>query len=125
MKIGSGPPYFGFEEGLDYQDFAPGGLGPFFSGQKLTDNYILSDDGFRVLLLAKAYSNICDGSIASINRLLIMLFGANGKAYVVDNLNMSMIYKFEFVPSSLQLALLTQSGVFPRPTGVSYSVVHP
>ena len=63
LTIGTGPPYFGWEEGQDYEDFAPGGLGPFYSGQKLTDNFILTDDGFRVLILAKAFSNICDGSI--------------------------------------------------------------
>lgn len=125
LKIASGPPYFGFDEGLDYQDFAPGGLGPFYSGQKLTDNYLLADDGFRVLILAKAFSNICDGSINSINRLLLTLFGSSGKAYVVDDLDMTMKYVFEFPLSSLQLAILTSSGVFPKPTGVSYTVVQP
>lgn len=123
LKLASGPPYFGFEEGQDYQDFGPGGLGPFYSGGKLTDNYIMPDDGFRVLILAKAFSNICDGSIGAINRLLLTLFGASGKAYVVDNQDMTFNYTFEFPMTPLQLAILTNSGVFPKPTGVSYSVV--
>lgn len=123
LKISAGPPYFGWEEGLDYQPFGPGGLGPFYSGQKLTDNYILSDDGFRVLILAKAFSNICDGSVESINRLLLTLFGSSGKAYVRDNNDMTFDYVFEFQLTALQSAILTNSGVFPKPTGVSYSVV--
>jgi hypothetical protein len=123
LKLVEGPPWFGFEEGVDYQPFGPGGLGPFYSGQKLTDNFILSDDGFRVLILAKAFSNICDGSIKSINRLLIVLFGTSGKAYVRDNSNMSFDYIFEFKPTALQQAILVNSGVFPKPVGVSYTVV--
>lgn len=123
LKLVQGPPWFGFDEGVDYQPFGPGGLGPFYSGQKLTDNFILSDDGFRVLILAKAFSNICDGSSRSINRLLQMLFGTTGKAYVRDNLDMSFDYVFEFQPTALQYAILVNSGVFPKPVGVSYSVV--
>ena len=123
IKIGTGLPYFGFVEGLDYQPFGTGGLGPFYSGQQTTENYLLSDPGFRVLILAKAFSNICDGSIKSINRLLLTLFGSSGKAYVVDNLDMTMNYTFEFQLSPLQSAILTSSGVFPKPTGVSYTIV--
>lgn len=123
LKLASGPPYFGFDEGVDYQDFGPGGLGPFYSGGKLVDNYELTDDGFRVLILAKAFSNICDGSIPSINYLLRLLFGASGKAYVVDTGGMAFQYVFEFPMSPLQAAILSNSGVFPKPTGVSYTVV--
>lgn len=123
LKLAVGPPYFGFDEGVDYQDFGPGGLGPFYSGGKLTDNYILADDGFRVLILAKAFSNICDGSVKSINRLLLTLFGSSGKCYVRDNLDMSMDYVFEFQLDPLQSAILVNSGVFPKPTGVSFNIV--
>lgn len=127
LHLVSGPPWFGFADDLvtppDYETFGPGGVGPFYGGQQLTSNFILSDDGFRVLILAKAFSNICDGSILSINRLLQTLFGVSGKAYVVDNQDMSFNYVFEFKLSALQAAILTQSGVFPKPTGVSYTVV--
>lgn len=125
LHLASGPPYFGFADDgqKDYEPFGPGGVGPFFNGQPLTSNFILSDDGFRVLILAKAFSNICDGSIKSINRLLQTLFGTSGKSYVVDNRDMTFNYVFEFPLSALQLAILTQSGVFPKPTGVSYNVV--
>lgn len=123
LKLAAGPPFFGFNEGVDYQPFGPGGVGPFYSGQKLTSNFELSDDGFRVLILAKAFSNICNGSIPAINRLLRILFGSNGKGYVKDTGGMTFQYVFEFPLSALQLSILTNSGVFPKPTGVSYTVV--
>lgn len=120
IRLGTGPKYFGFEEGLP--DYEPFNSAPFYSGQKVTDNFTLSDDGFRVLILAKAFANICDGSTYAINKLLNMLFGNSGRCYVIDNLDMSMTYRFEFKLSPFQRAILEQSGVMPKPTGVSYTI---
>jgi len=124
LALGTGGQFFGFDEGgtLDYTPF---NVAPFYSGQKLTENYILNDDGFRVLILAKAFSNICDGSIPAINHLLTLLFGSSGKCYCTDEGDMTMTYTFEFNPNPVQLAILTQSGVMPTPTGVSYTIVQP
>lgn len=124
LHIGLGPKYLGFDEGgtLDYDPF---NQSPWYSGQKLTNNYILTDDGFRVLILAKAFANICDGSIPAINHILQTLFGNFGKCYCTDVGGMEMTYTFEFVLSAVQYAILTQSGVLPTPTGVSYTVVQP
>ena len=121
LAIPDGDRYFGFDEA--YPDFDPFNQSPFFKGDPLTSNYPLSDDGFRVLILAKAFSNICDGSIGSINRLLVMLFGSGGGCYVQDNLDMTFTYVFNFTPTPLQLAILSQSGVMPRPTGVKAIVL--
>lgn len=121
LAIATGPKYFGFDEG--YPDYEGFNQAPFYSGQKLTQNYIVSDDGFRVMILAKAFSNICDGSVKAINFILRLLFGASGRCYVVDNGDMTMEYRFEFTPTPLQYAIVTQSGVFPRPTGVQATVV--
>lgn len=128
LRLATGPKYVGFVEGnanSDYDDFGPGGQSPWYSGQKLTDNFILSDDGFRVLILAKAFANICDGSIPAINHILKTLFGAAGKCYCTDGGDMSMTYTFEFNLTPVQLAIVTQSGVLPTPTGVSYTIVQP
>lgn len=124
LKLATGPKYLGFNEG-GFLDYDPFNQSPWYSGQKLTANFLLSDDGFRTLILAKAFSNICDGGIPSINKLMQMLFGSFGKCYVVDLGGMAMQYKFEFQPSAVQLAILTQSGVMPTPTGVAFSVVTP
>lgn len=124
LKIGGGLQFLGWDEGGTI-DYAPFNQAPWYSGQKLTDNYILTDDGFRVLILAKAFANICDGSIKSINHILMALFGASGKCYCTDEGGMTMTYTFEFTPSPVQLAILMNSGVMPTPTGVSYTIVQP
>jgi len=113
--------YFGFEEQAGTTD--PFGQSPFYSGQPITDNYQLSDDAFRVLIYAKALANISDGSIASINQILLNLFPGRGNAYVTDGLDMTMTYTFTFTLSDVELAIVSQSGVLPKPVGVAASVV--
>jgi hypothetical protein len=46
-------------------------------------------------------------------------------AHVADNQNMTMTYVFSFVPSAVQLSIIQNSGVLPRPSGVSNTVSHP
>ena len=118
--------YWGYAEaGTTSAD--PYGQSPFYNGQPLTSNYALSDTAFRTLILAKAAANISDGSIPSINQILMALFGANGRgtAWVADGLNMSLTYTFHLTPplTPVEIAIIEQSGVFPRPPGVSQNVV--
>lgn len=124
LAIGAGPKYLGFDEGGD-TDYDPFNQSPWYSGQKLTQNYILTDDGFRVLVLAKAFSNICNGSIPAINQIMRMLFGGSGVAYCTDGADMTMTYTFLFAPTAVQIAILTNSGVMPTPVGVHPSIVTP
>jgi hypothetical protein len=115
--------YFGFDvAGLDYDPF---NQSPMYQGAPLTNNYQLSDDAFRTLLYAKALSNISDGTIPSINTILRTLFPGRGNAYATDGLNMTMTYTFSFVLSAVELAILLQSGVLPKPVGVLATIVHP
>lgn len=114
--------YLGFEEAATSGVF---GIGIFFSGSPLTNNFILSDDGYRLLILAKALANISDGSIKSINGLLLTLFPNRGNCYVTDGLDMTMTYTFAFALSAVELSIIQNSGVLPRPAGVSVSVVVP
>lgn len=113
--------YLGFEEagGLTVDPF---NVSPFYAGAPLTNNFYLADDAFRVLIFAKALANICDGSIKAINQLLMNLFPNRGNAYVVDNLDMTMVYTFEFVLTDVEAAIIEQSGVLPTPVGVQASV---
>lgn len=112
--------YFGFEEAG--QEAQPFNQAPFFSGQQIGSNFILTDSAYRVLLYAKAAANICDGSIPAINQILMTLFPNRGNAYVIDNLDMTMTFKFEFTLTSVELSIVEQSGVLPTSTGVSYTV---
>lgn len=112
--------YLGFQEaGEEAQPF---NQGPFYSGQQIGSNFVLTDSAYRVLLFAKAAANICDGSIPAINAILMTLFPNRGNAYVIDGLDMTMTFKFEFTLSPVELAIVSQSGVLPTSTGVSYSI---
>jgi len=114
--------YWGYSEAT-VLSADPYGQSPFFGGQALNNNFVLSDDGFRTLILAKAAANICDGSIPAINAVLMTLFSGRGNAFVIDHGDMSMDYAFAFTPTPVEISIIQQSGVLPKPTGVSVNMV--
>lgn len=131
--------YFGFEgpvgaSGTEFNQAI------FYNGETVTTNFPLPDSQYRTLILAKAAFNITNGSIPAINAILNMLFGPNGLSPVVGNCyctdgatgnasaatnHMTMTYTFGSALSNIQEAIVTQSGVLPRPCGVNYSIVQP
>jgi hypothetical protein len=116
----TGGEFLGFEEAGDAFTL---GHAPFFSvGGTLTENFTLSDAAYRRLIFAKALANISDGSIPSINQILINLFSEYGNCYVVDNNDMTLTYTFGSELSPVDFAIVTQSGVLPRPAGVTATI---
>jgi hypothetical protein len=142
--------WFGFEEASPGAD--PFGQGAFYSGAPLTSNFALSDESFRRLIFAKAAANITNGSIPAINQILLSLFPHRGNCYVTEGsdpgtwfgfaeslncvgfgqaafyagqsvVTMTMTYTFAFQLSPVELAIVQNSGVLPKPTGVKASVV--
>ena len=121
-------PYLGFDEAFtvptELTGAQPFDQAPFWQGSTATVNFALSDTQYRQLIMVKAAANISNLSVASINALLRAEFGTNngsdpyGPAYVIDNQNMSFEYYLDFVPSAAQIAIIENSGVFPRPAGV-------
>lgn len=129
------------------------GQDAFWSGVPDTSNYEMPDLTYRQVILAKAAANISDGSIPSINRILRNLFPNEGNAYVTegnavglqyfgfaeaitasgfgqqsfyetfDKKFMTMTYTFNFPLSPVQLAIVQQSGVLPKPVGVAATIV--
>jgi len=128
------------------------GGGAYFSGTGLTTNFRLSTEAYRSLILTKAAANITDCSIPSINQILLNLFPERGNAYVTDGYqgasyfgfaesinalpfnqgvfyngqavqSMVMTYTFSFPLSPVEMAIVSQSGVLPKPTGVLASIV--
>lgn len=116
LKISSSE-YFGFSEANDLTEEGFNSA-PFYSGASSTTNYRLSDEGYRQLIKAKAMANITDGSVTSLNAILMTLFGQQGDAWVRDNGDMTMTYVFNFVPTDVQVSIIQNSGVLPRPAGV-------
>lgn len=122
LKIPSAEIDLGFDE-AGTASATPFGSGVFYNGNVVTQNYYLGDDAFRTLILVKAMANISDGSIPSYNQLLQNLFAGRGRCYVNDLGNMQMRYTFEFYLEPFEVAILTQSGAMPRPTGVLASIM--
>lgn len=114
--------YLGFSQSSDAKTF---GSGIFYGGGSLTPNYQLSDDTYRRVILAKAALNISNSSIASINAVMLALFPGYGNVYVRDNNDMTMTFVFGATLSKVDYAIVTQSGVLPKPIGVSFSVEQP
>ena len=112
--------YFGFKEATTGQPF---NQAPFWNGTPSTANYSLSDNAFRNLILAKALSNISDGSTSSINKILLTLFPGRGNAYVTDLGGMAMTYTFRFNLTPVELSIVQNGNVLPKPVGVSASIV--
>jgi 5,10-methylene-tetrahydrofolate dehydrogenase/methenyl tetrahydrofolate cyclohydrolase len=68
-------------------------------------------------------ANISNGSIKSINSILMSLFGESGNAYCTDGGDMTMTYHFDFELTPVQAAIVGQSNVLPKPVGVASSIV--
>lgn len=131
VKLPSGPVYFGFQQGTsggEIDTFGPRGQGPFYAGEPLTSSFALPDSTFRQLLLAKAMWNITTCTIPAINALLMSLFGSpsqNQLCWCKDNGGMAMVFFFNFNPTQTQLAIIFQTGILPKPVGVSATVTTP
>lgn len=140
--------FFGFAESGTSVGF---GQGQFYGVNPVTSNYQLSDTQFRRLIKAKALANISNGSIQSMNQILLTLFAGRDQCYVQDGsapptsnfgfketgtasgfgqapfytagdlITMNIVYVFTFSLSSIDYAILN-SGVLPKPAGVSTSV---
>lgn len=111
---------FGFgEAGSSWTGFGQGG---FYTGQSITQNFVLQDPDFRKLILAKAAGNISDGAIPSVNQILLTLFPNRGACYVADGLDMSLTYTFKFALTPPELAIVSQLDVLPNAAGVVINI---
>jgi hypothetical protein len=122
LEIPGGVVDFGYEE-AGTASVAPFGQGVFYAGTQATQNYTLSDDAFRALILIKALTNISNCSIQTYNTILMQLFPDRGNAYVMDSGNMTMLVVFQFPLAPYEIAILKQSGAFVGPTGVNMNIM--
>lgn len=118
LQIPPDATYFGFSDAL------PGSYPfeeqPFWDGVAgATNTYRLADDAYRQLILTKALANIASSNAPSLNQLLQNMFADRGRCYVNDMGGMQFRHTFEFDLTSQEYAIVTQSGVLPRPSGVN------
>ena len=118
LQIPNAPVYFGFKDALPGS--YPFDEAPFYDGTPpATQTYKLADDAYRKLILTKALANIASSNAPSLNQLLQNMFADRGRCYVNDMGGMQFRYSFEFDLTSQEYAIVTQSGVLPRPAGVN------
>ena len=112
--------YLGF-----YSDTTPAwgtfNNGTLFNGKKDTDTFKLEDSAFRLLILAKALTNISDCTVPSLNRMLKALFPGRGRCWVNDLQGMEIRYPFEFELMPWERSIINSDSL-PRPGGVLVSV---
>lgn len=118
---GSGPA-LGFEEVGDATNYTPFNNAPFYGGPPPSQATTVSDYVFRNMIFAKAYANITDRSIPTMNQGLALLFPGLTNGHVTDDGNMQATYAFFSVLPDFQVAILKQSGVVPGPTGVQMRI---
>jgi hypothetical protein len=85
--------------------------------------YIMDDYEYRSVIMIKAMVNIMSCTAQALNRMLSMLFESRGRCYVADLGDMTFTYVFEFALYPFEYAILTQSGIAPRPAGVLAKIV--
>ena len=122
LQVSTGEEYLGFDGDTEAVGF---NQAPFYSGNVLTQNNALSDNAYRTLIFAKAFANITDGSVASANALLRILFPAHGNCYMRDNGDMTITWVFGVTLSPVENSIVAQSGVLPKPAGVSATISQP
>lgn len=84
--------------------------------------YNLSTEQYRIILMGQLQKFRMRGTVPEINRWLNTVFGKQGRAYVLDGLDMTTVFVFEFKPTSDQQFLIDNVDFLPRPAGVGYEI---
>ena len=124
--------YFGFSSNPDSLGFADRFNaqrigGPFFD--RFSNPFTalqLNDNDYRFFIRVKAALNWASAYVSSDERISIqdvILSAFNGRAYVVDNLDMTLTLYVSPVVSLERLRLIRQLNLLPKPPGVRYNVV--
>lgn len=78
---------------------------------------------YRNIIQARMLLLRTRATLPEINEFLKYVFGKYGKAYVVDNNDMTISYMFSFVLSALQIAIIQTIPLLPKPAGVKMIIV--
>lgn len=91
---------------------------PFFNDQLATNNFLLTDEAYRQLLMYKAGANIGSADAATINRLLSQIFPTFD--HVVDNGDMSIRAVFSDYLEPVEVGILNTYGALNKGAGVQW-----
>ena len=79
----------------------------------------------RLVLKLRYFQIITRGAVTEINENLNRIFAPLGSLYVLDNLDMSCEYVFDFTPSQNLLDVLIEFDLLPRPESVAITITLP
>lgn len=77
---------------------------------------------YRTLIQARMLLLRTRATLPEINEFLKFVYGKYGKAFVVDNNDMTISYMFSFQLTNLQIAILQTIPLLPKPAGVKISI---
>lgn len=78
---------------------------------------------YRNIIRARMLLLRTRAAVPDINNFLNIIFGKYGKAYVLDNNDMTISYRFNFNLTDLQIAILQTIPLLPKPAGVETLIV--
>jgi hypothetical protein len=119
--------YFGFNNPAG--NWKPFNEGVFFNGSTSslsssnTVAYAMSDEAYRLMILAKAFANIADCTAKTLNALLQIMFKGRGSCFVRDLQSMEIQYVFLFALEPWEISVLVNN-ILPSPAGVKSSIVY-
>jgi len=87
-------------------------------GKQTGYTYYFSTETARLLLQLRYFQLVSSGTVPETNRMLAYLFETYGSVYLIDDLDMTQRYLFEFTIPSEMLLMLTSFDILPRPAGV-------
>lgn len=99
--FGFDPYYYNFDNGA------------FTSEQQA--GFTLTNEERRIILKLRYYYLTSKGDLTDINKNLNRIFSPLGPVYLIDHLDMSVTYVFEFIPSPNMLNVLKSFRVLPTP----------
>ena len=107
--------------GFDGSELQPFDQGTFWR-KDATSYYRLTDEAYRQLIFFKAAINITDGSLASLNRIMDIMFGERGTVCVLHVGTMRIRFYFDFYLRPFERALIAREDVPPKPAGVGFDL---
>ena len=81
--------------------------------------FTLNLEDARKVLRLRYYQLTTNGNVTHLNFMLNNIFGDEGNSFVIDNLDMTIVYEFDFVLSSALQTYFGANDILPRPAGVS------
>ena len=83
----------------------------------------ISTEQYRRIIQARMLLLRTRATLPEINKVLKFLFESYGNAYVIDNNDMTISYRFSFILTDLQKTIMQTIPLLPKPAGVKATIL--